>query len=135
MLFSVSFAKFLRILYLKKHVYPTAFVWVVFLENVLRLKFCFKTITSAKTARTTTEGLQKSKNNKEKMNNLKKFVEFSQYLKYYKVFTSSHLKVLCKSVFKNCAKKTPSQDFPCEFYAIFMNTYICRTSVKICFGI
>ena len=41
-------------------------MWPVFLENILMLKVCFKTITSAKSARVRKEGLQKAKITKEK---------------------------------------------------------------------
>ena len=40
----------------------------VFLGNILMLKVCLKTIASAKNARITKEGLQRSKDNKENMN-------------------------------------------------------------------
>ena len=49
----VSFAKFLRILFFKEHVYTTASMLAVFLGNILMLKVPLKTITSAKNGRMT----------------------------------------------------------------------------------
>ena len=63
MCFHVSFDKFLRMPLLKNT--PRR---LLLLGYILMLKVCFKIVTSAKNARITKEGLQRSKDNKGKVN-------------------------------------------------------------------
>ena len=63
MRFHVSFDKFLRMPLLKNTSRR-----LLLLAYILMLKVCFKIVTSAKNARITKEGLQRSKGNKGKMN-------------------------------------------------------------------
>ena len=104
-MFSCEFYKIFKNMYFKEHL-TTASTWAVFSENILMLKICFRAITSAQNARTTTmEVLRRCKDyikKKKKKRKEQRFVEISQYLKHYNVFTkcrTSHLKVFFKKRF------------------------------------